>query len=531
MTTKRATGSYYTPSLISEFIVERIFEKHQGEKLKILEPSAGDGVFIRSLYKSNSIRKRVSHTIAVELNSSECDKLRALNNPDVFTVKCTDFLKYQSQLAAHKFDIVFGNPPYIKKNLMSADQIVACQKIHASFPELSKSAIKNIWSAFLVRSISLLRENGILAFVLPAELLQVNFTEELRKLLTNEFQRVEIFTFNELLFKECKGQDTLILIAEKNSNVPGLFFHNVMSLNELECQEFGFITKDSSETSKWTTHCLTQIEISLLERLKSELKTTNEFCKSRAGIVTGANEYFILNQQDIEKYGLHQHTKPIIKKGAFVTTNIIFNKNNFVHLVENDFPCHLINLNGVKLRKNSKINAYLKQGEGEKIHKRYKTGLRKNWYEIPNINCAGQALFFKRCHEAPKFIVNEAKVLATDSAYIVNPKENVDINSLVLSFYNSLTLIFSELYGRFYGGGVLELTPNEFKNLPFPYVEFSKEEFSKYLNLFQSNEEFNSNIREMDHFVLRSALPNITDIEISSLHIIREKLVSRRKRL
>jgi hypothetical protein len=72
------------------------------------------------------------------------------------------------------------------------------------------------------------------------------------------------------------------------------------------------------------------------------------------------------------------------------------------------------------------------------------------------------------CHDFPKFIINEAKALATDSAYLVTAKKDIDINSLVLLFYNSLTLVFSEINGRFYGGGVLELTPNEFKKLPIP---------------------------------------------------------------
>ncbi|HEX7412674.1 MAG TPA: N-6 DNA methylase, partial [Bacteroidia bacterium] len=503
MTTKRATGSYYTPSPISEFIVERVLKKHQGEKLKVLEPSAGDGVFIRSLSQSDLIQKRISHTTAIELSPIECGKLRALNNSKVLTVKCEDFLAYQSQLASEQFDIVLGNPPYVKKNLLSPDQITYCQKIHAGFPELSSSVIKNIWSAFLVRSISLLKTNGILSFVLPSELLQVNFTAELRKLLTNEFQRVEIFTFNELLFKECKGQDTLILIAEKNSEAPGLFFHNVIDLIELKNQEFSFITKDSSETSKWTTHCLTQPEIALLERLKSGLKTIDQFCESKAGIVTGANEYFILSQQDVEHCRLQKHTKPIIKKGAFVTSCIKFDGDHYNHLVTSQKPCFLVDLNNVKFKKTSKINNYLLQGESKKINKRYKTRIRENWYEVPNIGNSGQGLFFKRCHEAPKFIINEANVLATDSAYIVDTKENVDIKSLVLSFYNSLTLVFAELNGRFYGGGVLELTPNEFKKLPLPYLKFSEAKFSKYLKLFQSEKDFNDNIRELDNFILR----------------------------
>lgn len=531
MMTKRATGSYYTPSPVSEFIVKRIFTKHQGAKLKILEPSAGDGVFIRSLYELDLVEQRIFHTTAIELSSSECDKVRALNNSKALTVKCEDFLTYQEQFENEQFDIVLGNPPYVKKNLLSSDQIMSCQKIHAGFPELSKSTIKNIWSAFLVRSISLLKKNGILSFVLPAELLQVNFTAELRKMLTNEFQRVEVFTFNELLFKECKGQDTLVLIAEKNSEIPGLFFHNVMDIKELEKEEFSFISKDSTETSKWTTHCLTQSEITLLNRLKSSLKTLDEFCDSKAGIVTGANEYFILNQESAKQNKLQKYSKPIIQKGAFVKSWIKFDEEDFSSLVKNQTPCFLIDLNNAKINKSSRVNEYLLQGTSIDIDKRYKTNLREKWYEVPNIGNSAQGLFFKRCHDFPKFIINEAKALATDSAYLVNPKESIDINSLVLSFYNSLTLVFSEINGRFYGGGVLELTPNEFRKLPIPYLRVSDEDYLKYLQLFQSDGVSSSNIRELDDFFLKRTIPDITDDEIETLRTIREKLVSRRQRL
>ncbi|MGB4811325.1 MAG: N-6 DNA methylase [Methylophilaceae bacterium] len=531
MTTKRATGSYYTPTSISEFIVKRVLNKHQGIQLKILEPSAGDGVFIRSVFKSDLFEHKISKVTAIELSPRECGKIRELNNSKVLTVLCEDFLKYQSQFKKEQFDIVFGNPPYIKKNLLTPDQIASCQKIHAGFSELSKSAVKNIWSAFLVRSISLLKRDGILSFVLPAELLQVNFTAELRKLLTDEFQRVEIFTFNELLFKECKGQDTLVLIAEKNSETPGLFFHNVVDVVELDKDEFSFISKNSSETSKWTTHCLTQPEIELLDSLKSNLKTVDQFCKSKAGIVTGANNYFILNQQDVNLYALQKYSKPIIQKGAVVTSPIKFDQQNFNQLVRNQSPCFLIDLNHAKINSKSKINNYLLLGKSKQIDKRYKTQLRDNWYEVPNIATAGQGLFFKRCHDVPKFIINEANVLATDSAYLVNPKENIDINSLVLSFYNSLTLIFAEINGRFYGGGVLELTPNEFKKLPLPYFKFSEVEYLKFLKLFQSEKDFDSNIKKLDTLILKSVIPTITDSEIELLVLIKQKLISRRKRL
>ena len=57
--------------------------------------------------------------------------------------------------------------------------------------------------------------------------------------------------------------------------------------------------------------------------------------------------------------------------------------------------------------------------------------------------------------------------------------DNYNINSFVFSFYNSLTFVFSELGGRYYGGGVLELTPKEFKELPIPYINITNSDFKE----------------------------------------------------
>lgn len=528
---QRSTGSYYTPDVISEFIVGRISKKLRGKKINILEPSAGSGAFIRPIYLNNSLKKRILGTLAIELNKKEADKVKKVTSCSTLNVKAVDFLNYQKKFKSNTFDLIIGNPPYIKKGLLSPRQIELCQEIHSIFPQLSRSGIKNIWSAFLVRSISLLNDNGILAFVLPAELLQVNFTSELRNLLVNEFQRVEIFTFNELLFKECKGQDTIILIAEKNSAESGLFFHNVINVSELEKEDFDFVGRDFCENDKWTSHCLSYEEVLLLNRLKKNFQTMDNLCVSRAGIVTGANDFFILNEEDTKSYGLRKYSKPIVQKGAFVKGWIEFNENNYKEIYEKNKPSLLIDLNNHKLNSLSRLEKYFEFGKSRKIHERYKTQSRNYWYQVPGIGVCSPALFFKRGHEMPKFVLNHAQVLATDSAYLVNPKEGIDIKSLVLSFYNSLTLIFSELNGRFYGGGVLELTPNEFRSLPIPYMKISEKKYLQFLKLFNSGIDYHLVIRQLDDFILRKTIPDITDIEINALNVIRKKLVARRKRL
>jgi len=53
----------------------------------------------------------------------------------------------------------------------------------------------------------------------------------------------------------------------------------------------------------------------------------------------------------------------------------------------------------------------------------------------------------------------------------VKLKNGTNINALCASFYNSLSFAYAEISGRSYGGGVLELMPNEAENILIPYHE------------------------------------------------------------
>ena len=107
-------------------------------------------------------------------------------------------------------------------------------------------------------------------------------------------------------------------------------------------------------------------------------------------------------------------------------------------------------------------------------------------------------------------------------------KEGFDINSLIYSFYNSLTLIFAEIEGRYYGGGVLELTPSEFKKLPVPYIKITEKQFQTYQNKFESKENIKSILDSYDSKILKDL--NLTKDELEKLQKIRKKLINKRFR-
>jgi hypothetical protein len=79
----------------------------------------------------------------------------------------------------------------------------------------------------------------------------------------------------------------------------------------------------------------------------------------------------------------------------------------------------------------------------------------------------------KRCHHFPRLVLNSARAFTTDTAYRIRPRRT-SAGGLVLSFVNSLTALSSELEGRHYGGGVLELVPSEIERLLLPRPQLSR---------------------------------------------------------
>lgn len=84
-----------------------------------------------------------------------------------------------------------------------------------------------------------------------------------------------------------------------------------------------------------------------------------------------------------------------------------------------------------------------------------------------------------------------------------------------------------ELYGRYYGGGVLELTPNEFKSLPIPLIKINSQDFNHLDKLLRNNSDINEILDFTDDIILIKG-HSFTKNNIKLLRNIKNKLVNRR---
>lgn len=76
MKNKKLSGSYYTPSAIAEFLVNHLNSKlNDVPVISILEPSAGDGIFVKTIFNHQSLSKKIRSFVAVEKNKTELNKI------------------------------------------------------------------------------------------------------------------------------------------------------------------------------------------------------------------------------------------------------------------------------------------------------------------------------------------------------------------------------------------------------------------------------------------------------------------------
>jgi hypothetical protein len=89
---------------------------------------------------------------------------------------------------------------------------------------------------------------------------------------------------------------------------------------------------------------------------------------------------------------------------------------------------------------------------------------RKLWYDV-GVREPAPILRSRRIWERCIYFLNKANALANDSLYEIHPFDRNNIEVLAGILNSSIIAFISELEGRFYGGGVLELEIYETKNM------------------------------------------------------------------
>lgn len=523
-------GGYYTPDKISEFIAEWAIRIPSDS---VLEPSCGDGSFLSAITTRYSELGASDEQIKQNVIGIELDDVEAAKSAQFgTTVICKDFFTYYQEKIENQtqFDVIVGNPPFIRYQHFTEEY----RKV--AFGLMNKHGFRpnrltNIWLPFLVLSCKALKPNGRVGMVIPAELFQVDYAAEARQFLSTFFDKLTLVTFKQLVFNDIQ-QEVILLLGERGCDKHGIRVVELDNMIDLiaqgqTCLENVEFKELDHSRDKWVKYYLSTEELELLKLLNGDPRISNatDLFEVNVGLVSGENDFFVMNQATVEKFSLQDSVVPIISRSEQLKGVQLNNEDydNLIALGRKVFFFSPGNKDFDALTDEQK--AYIQWGEEKGFHKNYKCRIRPKWYHVSQ-TWRADAFLIRQAHLYPRMILNEKQALVTDTLHKVRFLEGVDGKRVAAAFLNTYTFALSETIGRSYGGGVLTFEPGEMRKIRVPMKMAERLDLQK-IDYWQRNGEIDKILEYTDTILLQNGL-GLSEYEISLLHSIWKKMCSRR---
>jgi len=207
-------GQIFTPSYIAEFMVRNIISfitksRKDPSNLRVLEPSVGEGIFLKYLLKFN-----FSDITAYEMDDNLKDTL--LNSyPNIDFI----FDNFLGSNPNEKFDIIIGNPPYLGQNYNAE----IFQEYTKSYPFCEKYFVGNmdLFYFFIHLGIEKLKPGGLLSFITTNYWITKSKKTGIKQIKPHVLEQCFLLQYIDLshlkLFESAKGQQNCIFMLQKKT--------------------------------------------------------------------------------------------------------------------------------------------------------------------------------------------------------------------------------------------------------------------------------------------------------------------------
>ena len=377
------------------------------------------------------------------------------------------------------FDIVVANPPYVRQ-----EKIKPSEYKNALAAQFSEAVTKrsDLYCYFYARALQLLREGGTHIFICSNSWLDVGYGAKLQEyLLKNASVRAIYESAVERQFSTAQINTIISIIrnsvadAEHETRFVSLrdefdraildpSLRREITKTRSELLEAGLGTVDARGRrkfvgDKWGGKYLRAPDIyhHILGKAGDKLVRLGDITTVRRGITTGANEFFYLDQEKIDLWGIEPEFRRPVMTSPRDSRSIAVDTTDLPRQL---FMCH----QDKDVLERTRALAYIKWGEAQGYHLRPSCRSRPRWYDVGRRETSQMAINYLIGTTGRTFLVTSG-LHFSDNFQEIN-SHAVQASLTCVAMNATISQLMFNVSGRAnFGGGLMKIQTFEVENL------------------------------------------------------------------
>jgi len=471
----QAYGQFWTPDWIARTMATYVM--NNGAR-RVFDPAVGAGGLLLAAKNVHPRRRITVAGFEVYAEVLELAKKEGLTDRDASNIKVGNYLTTSS---LPDEDAVICNPPYIRHHRIEPTIKVKLKHDLELWLGTKLDGRLGLHAYFLLRSLQRLRRGGRLAYITSADLYEGASSVGMWTAISSKFRIDGIVTFEENAtpFPGVDTNPVICLIA----NEPPDDSYVYLRVLRTQARSLERVVVHVRSREGWRDSDVRRDRRPLREFLPIGLARPRSIPADRTvplgslvkclrGIATGANNFFFLNETEVEKWHL---PKDLFVRAVGRTRDIQGNtltRADLVQLEKRGRPTWLLSLRGARPEDlPGVVHTYLGEGSRLGLPERPLLRQKRVWYWIEERKLA-VFLFAYLGRRSVRFIRNLANCQALTGFLYVYPRPELSSGIALEALWKCMNhpdfLSHLDLVAKTYGGGALKVEPRALERAPIP---------------------------------------------------------------
>lgn len=476
---RRDAGQFQTPFFAADVMAAWLLQE---PTQLLLDPGVGSG---RLLFRAGIRDDAPKRLLGLDVDEVACAmarlNLRVRGLAQRSSVKHADFLLDELKVRP---DAVICNPPYSRHHSIPVARKAEIHDRLQRSAGFRLSRLTSLHAMFLVRALDVVADDGRVAFITPADWLDVGYGQRVKQyvLANAEVEAIILFPSGELPFGSDVMSSAAITLMRKRpaANRPScdlddtsscatrmvMLAGNALAVDDVMSavgggggdRELRTVERRLKADEKWG-----RMAPGARARHARKGRLLAEVARVRRGIATGANSFFVISERTRKERRLFKRdlrpciASPRLVEGLDVTAASLAAWPETV-------PRWVLNCRRPNVdHKDTALGRYLQEGRVRGVADGYLASRRKPWYALEERGeCPIVFTYFNR--GAPRAIRNRASAVPLNTFLIVEPVDGLDSDELWLALNSEATRANMKAAARDYAG-MWKLEPRELASI------------------------------------------------------------------